>query len=144
LALGALLLVPIVVGRQTRELRDDILARQLPLTMAAETFRAAAANEIAATRAFLVTADTAAADWHAEAYRERTSAQSRLQWRVGDTGGEIGARFLTLVSATAAVPAPSAFDVIASADTARLWTDWATVTAVADSLASAIRSDLDA
>ncbi len=141
LALGALLLVPIVVGRQTRALRDDILTRQVPLSMAAETFRISVANEIAATRAFLVSADSAAAEWLTEAVHERGTSLESLRMRVVDVEGVIGVQFLAVAAAAARLPSLDALTPTSTPDTARLWDGWGEVTAAADFLIAAVEAE---
>lgn len=143
LSLGALLLVPVAIGRQSEELRDGILERRVPIALASERFRIAAAEELAATRTFIATGDSTAAVWTAVAAGERARAFEELgtYFRdsndlTSDAAGTLGARFRALAAVAEALPRPTEISTDARtailADSAAIRAIWDDVSAASD------------
>jgi signal transduction histidine kinase len=143
LSLGALLLVPIVVGRQSQELRDAMIEKRVPLTLATEAFRIAAVDEMAAARVSLATGDTAAVEWAIRAASEREATLRELGARVATLDTGLDNEFRTLASTVERLPQPGSYG-LATADSAAIWAAWEAVTSASDDFRAAIDVEIAA
>ncbi len=143
LSLIALLLVPVVVGIQTRQYRERLLD-QVPIVAATESFRAAVADEMAATRILVVTGDSGAATLIGEASGERRSALAQLRQYSSRLGTGAASNLNALFESAQLLDEPISTDPAVPADTALVRARYETVDGAAGDFRSAVESDMQA
>jgi PAS domain S-box-containing protein len=149
LSLFALLMVPIFVGRQSRDLREGIQARQAPVLNATDAFRSAATDEMAATRSLIATGDAGMHEWFSRARLDREAAFAQLVVAGAALGPDAAASLGALERAVAGLSDPLASRDpggagVQPADTSRLWAGWEAVTASTDELWRAVDTEIAA